>query len=80
MPPGETRLATAYEFFSAWLTVPVILFFWAVGYIWKREGGVKLDQIDLDTGRRQLDWDAINAYRAEQATWPKWKRIVKKVW
>lgn len=80
MPPGETRLATAYEFFSAWLTVPVILFFWAVGYIWKREGAVRLDQIDLDTGRRQLDWDAINAYRAEVATWPKWKRLLKKVW
>jgi amino acid transporter len=51
-----------------------------VGYIWKREGAVKLDQIDLDTGRRQLDWEAINAYRAEVATWPKWKRVIKKVW
>ncbi|CZT02843.1 hypothetical protein WAI453_012117 [Rhynchosporium graminicola] len=79
LPPGVNRIATAYEFFSAWLTIPVVLFFWAIGYVWKREGGIRIDQIDVDTGRRPLDWDAINAYRAEVATWPKWKQTLNKV-
>jgi amino acid transporter len=38
-----------------------------------------MDQIDVDTGRRELDWEAINAYRAEVATWPAWKRFLHKI-
>ncbi|KAH9215609.1 amino-acid permease inda1 [Leptodontidium sp. 2 PMI_412] len=81
LPTGnDNEVATAYQFFSAWLTVPVILFFWAVGYAWKREGGIRIDQIDVDTGRRALDWDAINAYRAEVAAMPKWRRTLHKLY
>ncbi|KAG4420133.1 Amino-acid permease inda1 [Cadophora malorum] len=80
LPPGVSRTATAKEFFSAWLTVPVIAVFWIIGYIWKREGGLKIEQIDVDTGRREIDWDVINAYRAEVASWPKWKRIFHKLY
>jgi amino acid transporter len=81
LPPGnDNKVATAYQFFSAWLTIPVILFFWAVGYAWKREGGIRIDQIDVDTGRRALDWDAINAYRAEVAAMPKWRRTLHKLY
>jgi len=80
LPPGVSRTATAKEFFSAWLTVPVIAVFWIIGYLWKREGGLKIEQIDVDTGRREIDWDVINAYRAEVASWPKWKRIFHKLY
>jgi|TARA_R110002003_G_scaffold129_7_gene12119 amino acid transporter len=31
--------------------------------------------MDVDTGRRELDWDVINAERAEIASWPAWKRL-----
>lgn len=78
-PPGKEGLNDAEGFFKEWLTVPVILFFWICGYLWKREGGLKLDQIDLDTGRRELDWDAINAYKAEIAAMPAWKRNLRKI-
>jgi amino acid transporter len=78
-PPGQgSQLANAEQFFNAWLTIPVILFFWAIGYAWKRQGWLTLDQMDVDTGRRELDWDAINAYRAEVASWPSWKRTLHK--
>lgn len=66
-------------FFMNWLGVPVVLFFWAVGYAWKRTGWLRLDQIDIDTGRREHDWDTINAYRREVASWPAWRRLIHKL-
>lgn len=75
-PIGETGLATAESFFKTYLAAPVILCFWAIGYLWKREGFLRISQIDVDTGRRELDWEEINAYRARVAAWPKWRRIL----
>jgi amino acid transporter len=67
------------KFFKAYLALPVVLFFWAVGYIWKRQGWLRLDQIDVDTGRREHDWDTINAYRAKFKTWPAWRRALSAI-
>ncbi|KZL87267.1 amino acid permease [Colletotrichum incanum] len=74
-PAGQgDELNDAAGFFEAFLTVPVILVFWIIGYFWKREGWLRTHQMDVDTGRRELDWDEINRYKAEIATWPTWKR------
>jgi len=59
----------------SYLALPVVMFFYACGYIWKRQGWRKLSEIDIDTGRRALDWDEINAYRASLEAMPKWKKI-----
>jgi yeast amino acid transporter len=69
----------AEGFFKAYLALPVVLFFWACGYLWKREGVKKLDQIDLDTGRRPIDWEEIHAQRARYASWPIWKKVLSKI-
>ncbi|KAK1977663.1 amino acid permease [Colletotrichum cereale] len=74
-PAGQDELNTPAGFFEAWLTVPIILLFWAIGYFWKGEGWLRTHQMDVDTGRRELDWDEINRYKAEVATWPTWKRM-----
>jgi yeast amino acid transporter len=79
-PPFTSDLASAEDFFKAYLALPVVLFFWACGYLWKREGFLKLDQIDLDTGRREHDWETINAYRAQKAHWPKWRKALDLVY
>lgn len=63
------------SFFASYLALPVVLFFWAIGYLWKREGWLKLSQMDVDSGRRELNWEEINAHRAELAAMPAWKRI-----
>ncbi|KAF3931440.1 hypothetical protein ABW19_dt0202854 [Dactylella cylindrospora] len=60
-PRGGGELNTAEGFFKSFLAFFVVLFFWIIGYVWKREGWRTLDQIDLDTGRREIDWDAHNA-------------------
>ena len=74
-PPGG-GVNDAKGFFQAYLALPVVILFWVGGYLWKREGWLRLDQIDLDTGRREHDWDEINAYRAKFATYPAWKRAL----
>jgi amino acid transporter len=78
IPPFSDEYASAEDFFKAYLALPVVLFFWACGYLWKREGYLRIDQIDLDTGRREHNWDEINAYRAKQATLPKWRQAFNK--
>lgn len=73
--PGER----ADNFFKQVLALPVVLVFWACGYLWKRTGWLRTDQIDLDTGLREHDWDEINAYRAKIAALPKWRRVLHSV-
>lgn len=73
--PAGGGLNNAKGFFQAYLALPVVLFFWACGYIWKRQGIRKLSEIDLDTGRRPVDWEVINAQRARYNSWPKWRRF-----
>ncbi|KAH6620853.1 amino acid permease/ SLC12A domain-containing protein [Chaetomium sp. MPI-SDFR-AT-0129] len=66
----------AQGFFKSYLALPVVIAFWIGGFFWKRTGWLRTDQIDLDTGRRELDWDVINADRARLAAMPTWKRYV----
>ncbi|KAG6032863.1 Amino-acid permease inda1 [Claviceps sp. LM458 group G5] len=77
-PPGEDGMATAEGFFTQYLAAPVVLFFWVVGYLWKREGWIRTRDIDVDTGRREVDWEEINAYRAKIASYPRWRQILHK--
>lgn len=77
-PAGKEGYGDATDFFMACLAIPVVLVFWIIGYIWKRPKWLTLDQIDLDTGLREHDWDMINAYRAKVAQWPAWRRFFHK--
>jgi amino acid transporter len=56
-----------------------VLVFWVCGWLWKRTPFLTLDQIDLDVGLREHDWEEINAYRAKVASWPAWRRVLHKV-
>lgn len=78
--PVGGGLTDAEGFFNAMLTVPVVLFFWICGYIWKRQGVLTLSQIDVDSGRRPIDWDYVNAYRARYAQYPWWRKAIDLVW
>lgn len=79
-PVGVKGLNDAEGFFKLYLALPVVLACWVAGYIWKGRGNgfLKVSQMDVDTGRRELDWDAINAYKAKVAAWPTWKRVLHK--
>ncbi|KAK4101118.1 hypothetical protein N658DRAFT_507427 [Parathielavia hyrcaniae] len=66
----------AEGFFKSYLALPVVMAFWVGGFLWKRTGWLRTDQIDVDTGRRELDWDSINEYRAKLAAMPPWRRVL----
>ncbi|KAK3297828.1 amino acid permease/ SLC12A domain-containing protein [Chaetomium fimeti] len=72
--PVKGGFNDAEGFFKSYLAMPVVIVFWIGGFLWKRTGWLRTDQIDLDTGRRDLDWDAIHADRAKVAAMPSWKR------
>jgi amino acid transporter len=40
------------------LALPVVLLFWICGYFWKQEGWLRTAQMDVDAGRRPIDWEA----------------------
>merc|ERR1712230_109011 len=49
---GNSEEGAAYDFFYAYLALPVVLAFWAAGYFWKKQGWLRTHQIDVDSGRR----------------------------
>lgn len=63
---------SAEGFFQVMLALPVVLVFWIVGYVWKGRhmGLLTLDKIDVDAGRREVDWEGINGYKAHIASKP----------
>jgi yeast amino acid transporter len=71
----------AEYFFENYLAAPIVIAFF-LGYklFYKQWSiGVDLRAINLDEGRRNYDAVAfkeeMDAERAEQATWPTWKKI-----
>ncbi|KAL1847412.1 Amino-acid permease inda1 [Diaporthe australafricana] len=77
--PPSGGFNDAEGFFKSYLAFPVVIFFWFVGFAWKRRGWLRTRDIDVDAGRRELDWDDINAYRADLAAMPAWRRIIHTV-
>ncbi|KAG4439116.1 Amino-acid permease inda1 [Cadophora sp. M221] len=73
---NKGELGTAQDWFKAMLALPVVLAFWACGYLWKRTGWLTLDNIDVETGRREVNWDAINETRRKVAAYPALRRVL----
>lgn len=66
----------AESFFMAYLAVPVVIVFYLSYKIYYKTPFVRSKDMDLHTGRRELNLDALLAEeRAEQATWPRWKKM-----
>ncbi|PVH97162.1 amino-acid permease inda1 [Periconia macrospinosa] len=76
--PQDTPAETVEQFFNAYLAFFVVILFWLIGFFWKRAGWLRTAQMDVDTGRRELDWDYINAERARVSAMPTWRRLVHK--
>jgi len=66
----------AASFFEAYLAVPIILAFFIFWKVFKRTRWVKTMEIDLVSGRRELNLVELKAQeREEQAKWGKMKRV-----
>lgn len=71
-----TEMNDAAGFFKAYLAFFVVAFFWAVGYVWKRAGWLKLSQIDVDSGRREIDWEAHRAEAEKRRNAGPFKKVI----
>ncbi|EON63395.1 hypothetical protein W97_02622 [Coniosporium apollinis CBS 100218] len=70
---------SAEAFFKSYLALPVVMVFWLAGFLWKRTGWLRTHQIDVDTGRREVNWEIINKERAKVAAMPAWRRMLNYV-
>ncbi|KAK3616946.1 Amino-acid permease inda1 [Elasticomyces elasticus] len=70
---------SAYAFFQSYLAAPVVIFFYIVGYIWKRKAWIKTSQIDVDSGRREVDFEHAEELRVKMEHWPAWRRVLDRV-
>jgi yeast amino acid transporter len=75
-PPGGAK-PTATDFFQNNLALPIVVLFYVFWKVFKMTSIVKLSEIDLVTGRKELDLAALKAEEdADKATWPWWKKYV----
>ncbi|KAL3422966.1 amino acid permease [Phlyctema vagabunda] len=79
-PIGGTPTGGVEAFFESYLAAPFVLACF-IGYkIYERtfKFGVNLSEIDIDAGRRELDFaglrQELDDERAMKASWPAWKR------
>ena len=70
--------ALVSNFFSDYLAAPVVLAFYIPYKLWFKTPFIRAKDMDLQTGRRELDIQAlIEQEKAEQAEWPMWKKAWK---
>ncbi|EEH44902.2 uncharacterized protein PADG_08544 [Paracoccidioides brasiliensis Pb18] len=71
----KKRVETVFELCIA---VPIILSFFIPYKLWYRTKMVQAKDMNLDTGRRDLDiTNLIAEERAERTRWPMWKKVYK---
>lgn len=64
------------NFFSLYLAAPIVIAFYIPYKIYWRTPFIRAKDMDLQTGRRDLDVQHLIAEeRAERATWPWWKKV-----
>lgn len=66
----------AEAFFASYLAFFVVVAFYIVGWLWKRQTWHRLADIDVDSGRREIDWEHFNKTRAVYESYPKWRKIL----
>jgi amino acid transporter len=69
----------AYNFFVQCLALPVVLAFWLGHKLWFKTSYVRIEDMDIDTGRR--DFGRLGIIKAQEAevrqSWPRWKRFYR---
>lgn len=66
----------AEAFFKSYLAVFVVILFYIIAFVWKRGKWVKISEIDIDSGRREIDYEAFAKERSRKAAWPRWRKIL----
>lgn len=74
----KTPRDRAKNFFLEYMAVPIVLAFYCLHKSWFRTRIVRIQDMDIDTGRRDFNLPILLAQEnAEKHYWPKWKKIYK---
>ena len=80
-PTGDTAttpLGQVSNFFEAYLAFPIVMLFYAGYKIWYRTSWIKIEDIDLQTGRNDFESALMRKQmREETSDWPRWKKLYK---
>ncbi|KAJ9142101.1 General amino-acid permease GAP1 [Pleurostoma richardsiae] len=72
--PGEN----AKNFFLQYMAVPIVAVFWLGYKLYFRTSVVRVEDMDIDTGRRELNLPILLAQEQdEKRSWPLWKRVYR---
>lgn len=64
------------SWFKAYLAAPIVIACFLIFKFVKKTRFKRIDEIDVTSGRREMNLAALLAEeRAEQAQWPKWKKV-----
>lgn len=73
-----TATERAKGFFLLCMALPIVLVFWIAHKLWFRTRIVRVEEMDIDTGRRDFRLAVIKAREEEeQMMWPRWKKIYR---
>jgi amino acid transporter len=65
-------------FFKSYLAVFIVISFYVIGYIWKRKAWIRISDIDVDSGRREVNYAELERVLNERRSWPVWRRVLDK--
>ena len=76
--PVKGARARVQSFFEAYLAVPIVILFYVIYKLRYRTKIMKVQDMDLLTGRRDLNLEQLLAEeQLERKTWPRWKKAYK---
>ena len=67
---------TAYAFFQSYLALFVVIALYAIGYAIRRQAWLRLDQIDVDSGRREMDKEVLEKLVADRKAMGPFKKFM----
>lgn len=66
------------NFFLEYMAVPIVLVFYIAHKLWFNTGIIRVQDMDIDTGRRDFNLPILLAQELEEKHyWPKWKKLYK---
>lgn len=74
----KTAIQLAENFFLQYMAAPIVILFYLAHRMYCGTSIVHLEDMDIDTGRRDFNLPILLAQEAEeQRSWPKWKKVYK---
>ncbi len=75
---GDMKIDQVRSFFLSYLAVPIVLIFWIGHKVYYRTSYVRIEDMDVDTGRRDFNLTLLLAQEEdEKRSWPTWKKVYK---